>query len=74
VELKGGSRKRSTGLALRVQKPRKGHISCISTNDFIRYCVAEIHAPGEEKFAEMLKKLDYERILGYTPTGFESGG
>jgi MFS family permease len=29
---------------------------------------------GEEKFAEMLKKLDYERILGYTPTGFESGG
>jgi hypothetical protein len=29
---------------------------------------------GEEKFTEMLKNLDYERILGYTSTGFESGG
>jgi len=29
---------------------------------------------GEGKFTEMLKKLDYERILGYTSTDFESGG
>jgi hypothetical protein len=30
--------------------------------------------PAEEIFPEMRKKLDYERFLGYTSTGFESGG
>jgi|WetSurMetagenome_2_1015567.scaffolds.fasta_scaffold41693_3 hypothetical protein len=30
-------------------------------------------APGEF-LPEMLKKLDYERFVGYTSTGFESGG
>jgi hypothetical protein len=28
----------------------------------------------EEIFHAMRKKLDYERFLGYTSTGFESGG
>jgi hypothetical protein len=29
---------------------------------------------AEEILPEMLKELDYERFLGYTSTGFESGG
>jgi hypothetical protein len=29
---------------------------------------------AEEMLPEMRKKLDYERFLGYTSTGFESGG
>jgi len=29
---------------------------------------------AEEILPEMRKKLDYERFLGYTSTGFESGG
>jgi hypothetical protein len=33
----------------------------------------DLAAPGKI-LPQMLKKLDYERFLGYTSTGFESGG
>jgi hypothetical protein len=36
--------------------------------------IEKILTPLKKLLPEMRKKIDYERFLGYTSTGFESGG
>jgi hypothetical protein len=61
------------GWVLRAQPPERGMYLAFQREKF-----SGTHRTNptfrENFFTEMLKKLDYERFLGYTSTGFESGG
>ena len=55
-------------------KPPKGACILHFNGQLFGALPGKIPVRREEIFREMRKKLDYERILGYTSTGFESGG
>jgi hypothetical protein len=61
------------GLCLRVKTPERGIYLAFRGRNIFKDTSKKSRLP-EEIFIEMRKKLDYEGFLGYTSTGFESGG
>jgi hypothetical protein len=73
VESGEEGRKMAQGVGLRAQTPERGMYLAFQLRNFF-WDTSKKSCPLEEIFTQMRKKLDCERFLGYTSTGFESGG